>query len=195
MVENRKNTDKIAIQSFTVSRAKWASEQTSEHSGGRERSEQSGASERVSVASEPASRWASGPVLTSRFQEVLNHCAVFVIVLVACCSLSAWFVGQKKASSWWRASVWLLAIIGWRNWIGIGWSIKRFSIKVKKKCTKNEDDLAEKWKLGKWTIPIWCLFLQKNFFSFAIYVADMAILMSDFDNFDNDQISWKLAQR
>ena len=28
-----------------------------------------------------------------------------------------------------------------------------------------------------------------------IYVADMAILMSNFDNFDNDQISWKLAQR
>ena len=28
-----------------------------------------------------------------------------------------------------------------------------------------------------------------------IYVADMAILMSNFDNFDHDQISWKLAQR
>ena len=28
-----------------------------------------------------------------------------------------------------------------------------------------------------------------------IYVADMAILMSNFDKFDNDQISWKLAQR
>ena len=28
-----------------------------------------------------------------------------------------------------------------------------------------------------------------------IYVADMAILMSDFDNFEDDQISSKLAQR
>ena len=28
-----------------------------------------------------------------------------------------------------------------------------------------------------------------------IYVADMAILMANIDNFDNDQISWKLAQR
>ena len=29
---------------------------------------------------------------------------------------------------------------------------------------------------------------------FMIYVADMVILMSNFDNFDHDQISWKLAQ-
>ena len=28
-----------------------------------------------------------------------------------------------------------------------------------------------------------------------IYVAAMAILMSNFDNFDNDQISWKFAQK
>ena len=28
-----------------------------------------------------------------------------------------------------------------------------------------------------------------------IYVADMAILMSNFDDFDNDQISSKFAQR
>ena len=28
-----------------------------------------------------------------------------------------------------------------------------------------------------------------------IYVTDMAILMSNFDNFDHDQLSWKLAQR
>ena len=27
------------------------------------------------------------------------------------------------------------------------------------------------------------------------YVADMAILISNFDNFDHDLISWKLAQR
>ena len=47
----------------------------------------------------------------------------------------------------------------------------------------------------RWTTPIWCLFLQKRIFSFIIHVADMAILMSNFDNSDHDQISWELAQR
>ena len=28
-----------------------------------------------------------------------------------------------------------------------------------------------------------------------IYVADMAILMSNFEDFDNDQMSWEPAQR
>ena len=75
-----KNTDKIAIQSFTVPRArewaKWASERTSERSGGREQSEQSGASERVSGASDRANGRASGPVLTSRFLFVPDHSAI-----------------------------------------------------------------------------------------------------------------------
>jgi len=77
MVENRKKTDKIAIQSFTVPRAKewakWASERTCERSGGRERSEQSGASKRVSGASERANGWASGLVLQSVFLAVIDH--------------------------------------------------------------------------------------------------------------------------
>ena len=73
--------------------------------------------------------------------------------------------------------------------------MKRFSIKVKKNARKNEDDLAERWKLGTWTTPIWCFLLQNKIFPIMIYVADMAILMSNFDNFDNDQISWKFAQR
>ena len=55
------------IESYTFAQArewaKWGSERTSEHSGGRERSEQSGASERVSGASERANGRASGPVL------------------------------------------------------------------------------------------------------------------------------------
>ena len=74
-----KNTDKIAIQSFTVLRArewaKWASERTSERSGGRERSKQSRASERVSGASEQANGQASGPVLQSVFLAVIDHSA------------------------------------------------------------------------------------------------------------------------
>ena len=61
------NTEQIAIQSFAVPRvrkwAKWASERMSERSGGRERSEQSGASKRVSGAREWANVQASGPVL------------------------------------------------------------------------------------------------------------------------------------
>ena len=45
----------------------------SERSGGRERSEQSGASERVSGASEQANGRASGPVLQSVFLAVIDH--------------------------------------------------------------------------------------------------------------------------
>ena len=35
----------------------------------------------------------------------------------------------------------------------------------------------------------------KKCFPFMIYVADMAILMSNFDNFDHDQISLKFAKK
>ena len=66
-------------QKFTFPRArewaKGASERTSERSGGRERSEQSGASEWVSGASELANGRASGPVLTSLFLFVPDHSA------------------------------------------------------------------------------------------------------------------------
>ena len=47
----------------------------SERSGGRERSEQSGASERVSGASERVNGRASGPVLQSVFLAVFVHSA------------------------------------------------------------------------------------------------------------------------
>ena len=33
------------------------------------------------------------------------------------------------------------------------------------------------------------VFAKKQIFPIMIYVADMAILISNFDNFDNDQIS------
>ena len=48
----------------------------SERSGGRERSEQSGASERVSGASERANGRANGPVLTSVFLSIFDHGAI-----------------------------------------------------------------------------------------------------------------------
>ena len=47
----------------------------SKRSGGRERSEQSGASEQVSVVSERANGRASGPVLQSVFLAVLDQSA------------------------------------------------------------------------------------------------------------------------
>ena len=50
----------------------------SERSGGREQSEQFGASERVSGASERANGRASGTVLQSVFQAVLNHSVLLV---------------------------------------------------------------------------------------------------------------------
>ena len=66
-----KNADKIAIQSFTVPRArewaKWATKRMSERSGARKRSEQGG-------ASEWSNGRASGPVLTSGFLVDLVHC-------------------------------------------------------------------------------------------------------------------------
>ena len=39
------------------------------------------------------------------------------------------------------------------------------------------------------------MFLYKNCFPIMIYVADMAIQMSNFDDIDHGQISSKLAQR
>ena len=55
--------------------AKRASEQTSERSRGREQSEQSGSSKRVSGVGERGNGRASGPVLTSGFLTVLDHSA------------------------------------------------------------------------------------------------------------------------
>ena len=53
----------------------------SERSGGRKRSEQSRASERVSGASERANGRASGPVLQSVFLAVIDH-SVYVKLLL-----------------------------------------------------------------------------------------------------------------
>ena len=63
-----------------------------------------------------------------------------------------------------------------------------------KSAPKKEDDLAESWKFGTWLTALWYLFLQKNIFLFLINIADMAIQMSNFDNFDIDQMSSKFAQ-
>ena len=51
-------------------------------------------------------------------------------------------------------------------------------------------------------MKIWCkdnnivvFFLHKNDFQIMILLADMALEMSKFDDFDYGQIPWKLAQR
>ena len=60
----------------------------SERSGGRERSEQSGASKRVSGASERENGRASGPVLQSVFLAVIDHSeTVFLAKLYYRCLL------------------------------------------------------------------------------------------------------------
>ena len=38
-------------------------------------------------------------------------------------------------------------------------------------------------------------FSIKKFFQITVFLADMAFQMSNFDDFDINQISWKLAQR
>ena len=40
-----------------------------------------------------------------------------------------------------------------------------------------------------------CLFLHENNFQIMISLADMALRMSNFDDSDCDQISWRFAQR
>ena len=62
-----------------------------------------------------------------------------------------------------------------------------------KSAPKKEDDLAESWKFGKWLKALRYLFLQKNIFLSLINIAYMAIQMSNFDNFDIDQMSSKFA--
>ena len=63
-----------------------------------------------------------------------------------------------------------------------------------KTSLKKEDDLTESWKFDTWLTALRYLFLQKNLFLFLINIADMAILMSNFNNFDIDQMSSKFAQ-
>ena len=67
----------IETLNYTLSheRGSERSERARERSGARERSEQGRASKRVSGVSERANGRASGPVLTSRFLDDLNHSA------------------------------------------------------------------------------------------------------------------------
>ena len=66
---------------------------------------------------------------------------------------------------------------------------------MKENARKNEEDLEERWKFGTSTTTMQCSLLHKKKFQIMIYLADMAFWMSNFDDFDHGQISWKLAQR
>ena len=77
----------------------------------------------------------------------------------------------------------------------MGWSKKSIPYKWRKNTQKNEGDPAESWKLGTCETRLWWFFLHKNIYLFLIYLADMAIWISNIDNFDIDQMSSKFAQR
>ena len=72
---------------------------------------------------------------------------------------------------------------------------KKVCHKSEKNALKNEDDLAE--------LEIWYMcnnimvniFTKKNICLMLLYIAYMAIWMSNFDNFDIDQKPSKFAQR
>ena len=72
---------------------------------------------------------------------------------------------------------------------------KSLEWKWRKNALNNEDDLAESWKFSTCTTTSWEIFLQKNIFLILLYIADIAILMSNSDNFDINQISSKFVQR
>ena len=57
---------------------------------------------------------------------------------------------------------------------------------IKQEKMKN---LAERYKFGTRTSTMQCSFLHKNDFQIMIFLTDMAFLMSNFDDFDNGQIS------
>ena len=81
------------------------------------------------------------------------------------------------------------------QWLDMGWLKKKLTINVKKKYTK-------KWRWPHRELKIWHMcnhiivnILTKNIFFMLLYITDMAIWMSNFDNFDIDQKPSEFAQR
>ena len=119
-------------------RSKLASEKTSERSGVREQREQ------VISASKPVSGWAiglSGPLLTSRFQEFLNHCAMNVA--------SPFFLRCSST----RSSRWSDQFYSYftRYWGSCNWFYKTLcfvfgSILDSAKLTTMRDNHVHKWE-------------------------------------------------
>ena len=67
-------------------------------------------------------------------------------------------------------------------------SEEKMQVKMKRILQKDENlvHLQQQYSVS---------FCEKNWFQICIFLADMAWLMSNFHDFDGDQISWKLAQR
>ena len=60
---------------------------------------------------------------------------------------------------------------------------------LRKNARKNRDNLAERWKFGRKTTIMSCLFLHEDDFQIMIFLADMAFLMHIMSNFgDFDKI-------
>ena len=80
--------------------------------------------------------------------------------------------------------------------LDIGSLIKKVSHKTKKKCKRQWGWSCRKIKT--WFIyynNIVILLQKENLFQTCIFLADLPNLMSNFHDFDEDQISWKFAQR
>ena len=66
---------------------------------------------------------------------------------------------------------------------------------MKKKCIQKWKWTSRELKSLYMCINIMVFLFTKNIFHILIYIADMAIQMSNIDNFDSDQMSSKFAQR
>ena len=58
-----------------------------------------------------------------------------------------------------------------------------------------EGDIAKSLKFGTCATTLWCFLFQRNIFPSLIYIADMANEMSNFDDFNINQISSKFTPR
>ena len=69
--------------------------------------------------------------------------------------------------------------------------------KIKMTLQRAKNSVYVKQRYGLFYSVLWCFFLQKKktVFPILFYTADMAIWMSNIDNFDIDQMSSKFGQR
>ena len=68
-------------------------------------------------------------------------------------------------------------------------------LKWRKDIRKNQDGIAEIWKLSTDKTAIRKVFCKKNYCDFLIFIAYIAFITSNLENFDSGQISWAFAQR
>ena len=88
------------------------------------------------------------------------------------------------------------------QWLNHGSVYTKYRVIFKKVLHKREEKMQEKIKMTQQKdenlvqVQQQCsFFLHKDIFQIMICLTGMTFWMSNFDDFDNDQISWKLAQR